>query len=202
MTVDRITFHHEGAGSPSDNVDRFLSAGYSIGIGQTLFKLARPPEQSFKTVGQGNRHSLQVCFSGNRDIYPLRDNDLRLVRMAIAEARSRGWVTRQPEVFLHNDTMRTVCPGRRVEARRADLTAAVTHEATTPVEEDDEMPLSDHDFARIQKIVHDEVVKIWREQEMTNLDVARARKGSHEAYVAIMRGAEFQNIVHDAANRP
>jgi hypothetical protein len=124
MKADRVTIHHEGAGSPTDNVDRPLKARYSIAIGLTLYKLANPPEKSFVTNGQGGVHSLQVVFTGDRRTHPVTDRDVELYRRAIREAHARGWVTGDPEVFLHGDTDSSDCPGAMVRARRADLTAA------------------------------------------------------------------------------
>ena len=110
--VDRVTIHHEGAGSPTENVQRFLSTDdYSIGIGITGFVVERSPSESFVTTGQNGHRSLQVCLSGNRDEHAITDSDIDLVRRAVAAPRARGWVTDRPDVFFHKDTVGTACPG-------------------------------------------------------------------------------------------
>jgi hypothetical protein len=147
MRVDRVTIHHEGAGKPTDDIDRPLHQKYSIGIGVTTYKMARPPQDSFVTVGQDGKHSLQVVFTGDRNIYPVTDNDIDLVRRAVRTANALGWVTLDPDLFLHCDTMVTGCPGFHARARRADLERAVTglvtvtRPATPEPEEDDDMKL-------------------------------------------------------------
>jgi hypothetical protein len=57
---------------------------------------------------------------------------------------------------------------------------------------DDEM--TEADFARIQGIVHDEVLNVWRAQEMANLDSERAQVGGHAASLSVLRSEEANSI--------
>lgn len=123
MQVNRVTIHHEGAGKPRDQFG-FLAAGYSGGVGLTRYELVRSPHESFTTRGQGGVRSLQVCFSGDRRFFMVTDDDIRLVRQLVDDARARGWVSDYPEVFLHGDTDLTECPGTWVKSCRGDLWAA------------------------------------------------------------------------------
>jgi hypothetical protein len=63
--------------------------------------------------------------------------------------------------------------------------------------EEDEM--TEADFARIQQIVFDTVLNLWREAEMANLDAARAETGSHRSVLDIVRSDEYANIVEQQA---
>lgn len=60
--------------------------------------------------------------------------------------------------------------------------------------------MTDGDFARIQQIVHDEVVNVWRAQEMYNLDKERAQAGSHEAVLGVVRSDEYAQIIRNASS--
>jgi len=64
-------------------------------------------------------------------------------------------------------------------------------------EPEDEM--TEADFARIQGIVHDEVLNVWRAQEMANLDTDRAQQGAHAATLGIVRSDEFSTIIAQAS---
>jgi hypothetical protein len=132
MLVNRVTIHHEGAGSPTDNVSRYKSARYSAGIGINKYELWRDPAQSFVTKGQ-DRRCLQVCLSGNRDNYPVSTSDINLIDACCDEARDKGYLTDVPEVFFHNDTMATGCPGNYTEQVRADITNAIRGGAAPPL---------------------------------------------------------------------
>jgi hypothetical protein len=141
VLANRVTVHHEGAGSPTDNVDRYLSTDkYSAGIGVTRYELRRSPQDSFRTDGQGGTVCLQICLSGNRNDHAVTDDDLELIARCCNEARGKGWLTEVPEVFFHNDTASTACPGTHTAARRPDIEAACrtyTEHGPVPIEEDD-----------------------------------------------------------------
>lgn len=145
MASNRVTIHHEGAGSPSNNVARFLDTDkYSAGIGTTLYELRRSPADSFHTTGQGDVDCVQICLSGNRNDHVVTDNDVALIGACCNEARSRGWLTDQPEVFFHNDTASTACPG----SHTAEVRDAITHacqgtytvRGDVPSESEDDVP--------------------------------------------------------------
>jgi hypothetical protein len=68
--------------------------------------------------------------------------------------------------------------------------AALEGPPTTPEDE-----MTEQDFDRIRSIVHDEVLNVWRAQEMANLDTERAQRGAHEAGVGLMRSDEFAAIL-------
>jgi hypothetical protein len=73
--------------------------------------------------------------------------------------------------------------------------AALEGPPTTPEDE----PMTEADFERITQIVHDQILNVWRAQEMEALDVARAQQGAHAAGVGLMRSDEYKAIVADAA---
>lgn len=66
-----------------------------------------------------------------------------------------------------------------------------------PSEGEDEM--TEADFERIQVIVHETVLGLWREAEMANLDTSRAEVGAHHAGEDIMRSEEYGAIVRAQA---
>jgi hypothetical protein len=154
--VRRVTIHHEGAGAPTDNVQRFLGAEkYSIGIGQTLFRVERSPQDSFITNGQGGKRSLQVCLSGDRRFHAVTDADIEMIRQALADARGRGWVTDQPEVFFHGDTDGTECPGTHTAERRTAIEAACRAGAPVPLEVAPVVPPMNRPPLRLPPVVAD-----------------------------------------------
>ena len=68
---------------------------------------------------------------------------------------------------------------------------------------EDEM--TEDDFARIAQIVrqqvHEEVLNLWRADEMRALDIDRAHVGAHDAGVGVMRSDENANIIEAACRR-
>ena len=121
MKADWVTIHHEGAGSPTDNVARFLNTDdYSAGIGVSLYELRRSPEDSFITTNQPG-HCLQICLSGNRSVHALTDADLGLIAQCCDDARARGWLVDNPDVLHHGDNGKSECPGANTNARRSDV---------------------------------------------------------------------------------
>lgn len=124
MQVDEVTIHHEGAGSPTDNVSRFLDTdNYSAGVGITRVEVRRSPEQSFKSTEDFEHyfHAFQICLSGNREVHEVTDNDLKLVAEACRQARANGWLTDDPRVRHHGDNGSSECPGDNANERRGAL---------------------------------------------------------------------------------
>lgn len=124
MQVDEVTIHHEGAGSPTDNVARFLDTdNYSAGVGITLAVVRRSPADSFVSTEDFEHyfHAFQICLSGNREVHAVTDNDIKLVAQACAKARSNGWLTDNPRVRHHGDNGSSACPGDHANERRGDL---------------------------------------------------------------------------------
>jgi hypothetical protein len=119
-----VFVHHEGAGEPTDEVDRFGSEGYTIGIGVTRFAFFRSPSEDFATKGH-NHFSLGICLSGNRMNHDVTDSDLSLIREAMGEARRRGFVVERPKVQPHKDVFPTACPGDFTLARWDEVVQAV-----------------------------------------------------------------------------
>ena len=124
MANGAVIVHHEGAGAPTDNVERMGKKRYSIVIGVSKYTLRYSPERSFVTTEAGLGHTLQLGLTGNRENHPVTDTDLNLIRAAMRAARTQGWVTDRPAVTFHGDHEQTSCPGRHAEARRADIVAA------------------------------------------------------------------------------
>jgi N-acetylmuramoyl-L-alanine amidase len=116
--VNRVTIHHEGAGSPSDYVDRFSEGGYCCGIGVNLWKRFRAPRDNWATLNYNHR-DLTICLSGNRMIHQVTDNDLKLIHDAFTDFYNRGEVTSEPEVVAHRNSAgsQTVCPGDKTMDR-------------------------------------------------------------------------------------
>lgn len=61
--------------------------------------------------------------------------------------------------------------------------------------------VTEDDFARITAIVHEQILNVWRAQEMANLDTDRAQQGAHAAGVGLMRSEEYTAIVEGACRR-
>jgi hypothetical protein len=133
MAVNRVTVHHEGAGSPTDYVDRFSEGGYSAGIGVSLWKRFRSPESSWGTLNYNHR-SLDICLSGNRMIAVVTDKDLQLIHDAFMDFYRRGEVVAEPEVLPHRRSpgSNTVCPGNKAMDRWGAIEAACRATAPPP----------------------------------------------------------------------
>jgi hypothetical protein len=110
--VDLVTIHHEGGGSPSDNVGRFSEGGYCYGIGVTLWERWRSPNDNWATMNY-NGEDLTICLSGNRMDAPVTDNDISLIHGAYMDCFNRGEVTAAPLVRAHRNSpgSATACPG-------------------------------------------------------------------------------------------
>lgn len=130
VTSSFVIIHHAGYGTPSDSMGFLNAARYSAGIGVTKYELRRPPETSFITDEFGHR-ALQVCISGNRDLQPVTDNDIELIRQCCLAARAKGWISQQVTTYFHGDWQATACPGLHMRERRAEIVAAVN--AVIPV---------------------------------------------------------------------
>src|SRR5215469_14798640 len=107
-----VVQHHEGAGVPSDNVDRFSAGGYSYGIGVSTWKCFRQPSEDYSTI-DFNHVVVGVCLSGNRNDFPVTDTDLQMMQEIAAHAKQNGWLIPYPNVMPHRDMpgSNTVCPG-------------------------------------------------------------------------------------------
>ena len=103
MLVDLVTIHHEGGGTPSDNVDRFADGGYCYGIGLTYWKRWRAPADGWATMNF-NGEDLTLCLSGNRMTSPVTDSDLDLIHGAFLDSFNRGEVTVAPLVRAHRNS--------------------------------------------------------------------------------------------------
>jgi hypothetical protein len=110
--VDLVTIHHEGGGSPSDNVGRFSEGGYCYGIGVTLWERWRSPNDNWATMNY-NGEDLTICLSGNRMDAPVTDDDIKLIHEAYMDCHKRGEVTDSPLVRAHRNSpgSATACPG-------------------------------------------------------------------------------------------
>lgn len=111
--VTLVTIHHQGGGAPTDNSGGYSHGGYTYGIGKTRWEHFRSVWDSFATLNF-NGESVDVCLSGDRHTgYPVTDADIELIRGAVADARSRGYVVGNPTVRAHQDSpgSATACPG-------------------------------------------------------------------------------------------
>jgi len=143
LTVNRVTIHHEGGGSPSDNVGRFSEGGYCCGIGVTMWEHWRWPEDNWATLNF-NGQDVTICLSGNRMDHDVTPNDINLIHQAFQFYYDNGKVIAVPEVVAHRNSpgSATACPGDRtmnvwndvVNACRAG--AAPGPEPKPPEEED------------------------------------------------------------------
>lgn len=138
VPADLILLHHQGAGAPNDAFHFLDQAKYSGGVGVQFRRLVRPPWESFITTGRGGRRALQLCISGNRDVYDLTDRDIVHLAALAKQARDLGWVRHDAAIGDHNDSTSTSCPGDKVEAREPAAYAAI-RAAINPTQEPPEM---------------------------------------------------------------
>jgi peptidoglycan hydrolase-like protein with peptidoglycan-binding domain len=120
--TNRVIIHHEGGGAPRDSWAGIDAEAYSIAIGSTRIEVRRSPKDSFVTDGTSG-DSLQILLTGNRDNYPVTDNDLVLIDQACDEAQNRGWIPAPSgrTCQFHGDTAATACPGSHTRERRNDI---------------------------------------------------------------------------------
>lgn len=134
MTVTRLDVHHEGSGVPSSDLERFASGGYTLGIGGGRWEIFRPTVDNWATA-HWNHVDLAVCFSGNRMVFPITDDDLRCLREALAQERQRGEIVDHPDVHPHGTLYHapggnlpgsspTQCPGLKPLDRWPEIVAA------------------------------------------------------------------------------
>lgn len=118
--IGLVTVHHEGAGAPTDE-PRGAAGGYTYWIGPAGPDRLRSVAQSWATLHY-NHVSVDVCLSGNREIYDVTPKDVASIGAAVADARGRGEVISQPIVRPHrwSPGSSTVCPGAQA---MLDLTA-------------------------------------------------------------------------------
>ncbi len=109
--LNLVTVHHEGAGDPS-NVARGSGGGYSYWIGATGWTRLRSPFVSWATLNF-NHVSVDVCLSGDRDVWPVTPYDIAWLTQIAADARGRGEMSNYPLVRPHklSPGSNTVCPG-------------------------------------------------------------------------------------------
>lgn len=112
MTVNLVTIHHEGAGTPTDTA-RGAHGGYTYWIGTTRWTRLRSVADSFATLGF-NGESVDICLSGNREIHDVSPTDIQMIKAAVTDARQRGEVSNNPLVRAHRNSpgCNTVCPGK------------------------------------------------------------------------------------------
>lgn len=112
--VNLATVHHEGGGAPRDDLAAPGTKGYSYGIGLTRWTFFRTPWESFATLNF-NHVSLDVLFSGDRDIYPVAAHDYVMLDEIAADARRRGFIVDTPFVRPHRESpgSTTICPGNK-----------------------------------------------------------------------------------------
>jgi hypothetical protein len=126
MRTNEVRIHHRGGGSPSSTWSDYH---YALIINRDRYRLQFGPEGDTSTKGE-NRRVLGVCFDGNREVYPVTDLELSLLRAGIAEARRRGYVTDHPNVLPHCAPQlqplgnATLCPGRHAVERMPHIAGA------------------------------------------------------------------------------
>jgi hypothetical protein len=121
------------------------SKGYCIKIGLARYELWRPPVEAFATY-RFNHKSLDIVFSGDRDVWPITALDIGMLRMAVSNARGRGWIVPNPYVRPHRETPGndTICPGNKTAYADPPkfpvgnpyvwaMIVAACHEGTVPV---------------------------------------------------------------------
>lgn len=149
--VNRVTIHHQGGGAPTDNSSGYSHGGYTYGIGSTRWEWFRTVWDSYATLNF-NGESLDICLSGSRGntdpAYPVTDNDIELIRGAVADARARGYVTDHPDVIPHKNSpgSSTACPGDNAMARFDDIEDACQAGSAPPKPE----PPEDNDMMGVQ----------------------------------------------------
>lgn len=106
-----VTIHHEGAGIPTD-VPRGKAGGYTYWLGPNGYSRLRSPYDSFATL-HFNHVSVDVCLSGDRDVWPVSDADIVRLTAIAQEVRRNGELINQPLVRPHklSPGSNTVCPG-------------------------------------------------------------------------------------------
>lgn len=150
--TDEITVHHQGAGNADGTFEFLNEADYSVAVGGGRYEIRRSPLSSFTTTGK-TKKTLQVCFSGNRMIHELTDDDIEQFRSAVNECRERDYITEFPYLGLHGDNGLSACPGTKVKERRDELVVASqairrSEPAPIDIEEDYYMALSVADSQR------------------------------------------------------
>lgn len=139
MPTDWVIGHHEAGGKPNR---RWNDDRYSLVIGDGDWTLNHGPEGDKATMGL-NGKVFSFCFRGMRHkahwysiAWEVTDDDLRLLREGMAEARRRGYVTSNPKFNSHGDPElrkygnATVCFGNLAQARRAEIEAATREPGT------------------------------------------------------------------------
>jgi hypothetical protein len=117
-----VTVHHEGAGEPTDFA-RGAAGGYTYWVGPNGFTHLRSAFASFATLHY-NHVSVDVCLSGDRDVFSITNNDLIRLTAIAADARARGELTEgTPTVHPHRFSFNTACPGNRTMDMWAKIVA-------------------------------------------------------------------------------
>jgi hypothetical protein len=167
--VARVTIHHEGAGSPTDN-PRGAQHGYSYWIGASYWTRLRSPQESWATLNY-NGVSLDICLSGNRENYPVTDRDVEMIRQVCADARNRDEVVDQPAVLAHKYSpgSQTVCPGEKTMDRWEEI-VAVCRVPPAPVLATKVKPMYEHPLGPI--------VAVWTDQDAGTPASLRGKPGA------------------------
>lgn len=110
--VSLATVHHQGAGAPHDAPGDAANGGYTLWIGVRTYQILRAVWVSYATLHY-NHTSLDVCFSGDRDNYPITPRDLELLRAGVRDCRAQGFIIDAPYVRPHRESPGsvTICPG-------------------------------------------------------------------------------------------
>lgn len=122
-----VVQHHEGAGEPRNNV-QLPHYSYVIGLNEWHLRIdlvnpAAPAPGGDTSTIDFNRTVIGVCLTGNRNVYPVTDNDLNMMQQIANDAKGRGWLIDYPNVMDHHDMpgSNTVCSGNNTRARWADV---------------------------------------------------------------------------------
>jgi hypothetical protein len=196
--VDLVTVHHEGSlangGAPTDDVDRYSEGGYCCGIGATLFKRWRAPEDNYATLNY-NGEDWTPCFSGDKHTGShVSDTDIELLHAAYMDAYERGEVTADPLVRAHRNSpgSATACCGDYAIERWADIEAACRPGGPPPKPDEPHTP-KDVDM---QVIAVTQPGNKSNEQPFAFLDATARKVWSHWGLRIAWDGGDGDSTLH------
>jgi len=73
-----------------------------------------------------------VCISGDRTNIPITDAEIRMIGECVEDARARGEVVDNPNVYPHSESFATACPGNKTRERFPEIIAVCQAAAPTP----------------------------------------------------------------------
>ena len=136
---------------------------------------------------------MQVCLTGDRNTHKVTDNDIDLIRRAVAyDARAKGWVVDNPTVSQHGDHQATECPGAHAIARRDEIAAACQAAQT----QEDELTPDD------RKFITDQLNELKRFTKALVLDVVRQEGISNNAAAAAIHASRRTRSSTSSSERP